>query len=1046
MQILLAVLACYLTLSAVVNLYRHISVKNKPVEDLEIEFKQLDSETGRVKITNNTQHDVYNIAVISSSDDFNIADFMISELKRKESYSQKVIMEPSLEFEEINDNDFEFADLILVIIAVCLVYLLYYSIRHKHKLRAVLVTVYLLTILCLSYLDYMSLHLDKSYLHEQTASLSGVAVYCTYTLTDNTYIDANNNQKPDCIEYADWYKDTDGDGLSDYIELTCTNTNSLSPVSFNTTDLLYDSDADELSNELELSLHSNPLSSDTDMDGLDDYTEYVIGTNLSESDTDKDGLSDYNEMQYQTDPLTYNAEFRLNLSQSDNENSLQFTISAVGNGDSIERFRIKRVTDNFLLSDKMAGYIGSAFDCYWEPEVGLAVDRVYDDRAYAERAYEISSKSLDKSLYRNMYDRFVLRADKDWFMDNSDMHLEVPDKWSWLPWAESDIRLGSQSALDEYFKVTDYLFSEPVTITFEFDNRLLKHEGFEPCIYYYDDKTQQLSELETSVSGNRASAVVNHFSTYLLLDKSKLDISSLGACVRDSTVGLDKQVVVLLDNSSSMSVNEEVNFRVNILDRYFGGLNERETVSVYKFTKMLDKLSEFTSDYNSLLQIISSLELDDGKQKDSGTYYLSALYHALDVFNVADSLDKRILLFTDGRETKYDYKETITLKDIISKADKLGVSIDIIGLGKSIKEADLKQLAYDTGGLYIRLRELLSETEIEDVSEHLVNTIIDRDYDSNQDGLSDYYTDLILSKQLLTGTGISFDLLDIDLEDKDWDKDGVLNGEELKVITDNDRAYLYAYSNPLLQDSDFDGIDDKKDTAPLSKGLMGGIVGNLIVVSSVKSNTTGHSYLAYESLVNDTLDISDYLYAKHSNTVSRKKEYGLSSGDILTLGNFAHIEPNAIVVAYNILTDVYVFGGITCNCELYYPDKYMCSDDTSSYEMYITGESLDKLFKYLDSHNYYNVYTNNCATIAAGGWRASLDNTSSRQIVFNASVTAHPSLFRLFNPISLRHILGYKDSGVIKHIDLPIVLRKSIGDRQEGLASLSDYAKKWNTD
>ena len=66
--------------------------------------------------------------------------------------------------------------------------------------------------------------------------------------------------------------------------------------------------------------------------------------------------------------------------------------------------------------------------------------------------------------------------------------------------------------------------------------------------------------------------------------------------------------------------------------------------------------------------------------------------------------------------------------------------------------------------------------------------------------------------------------------------------------------------------------------------------------------------------------------------------------------------------------------------------------------------------------------------------------------MFNASVTAHPSLFRLFNPISLRHILGYKDSGVIKHIDLPIVLRKSIGDRQEGLASLSDYAKKWNTD
>ncbi len=90
--------------------------------------------------------------------------------------------------------------------------------------------------------------------------------------------------------------DTDGDGLTDYEEVTKTHTDPLKA----------DSDGDGLSDGDEImKYHTDPLKTDTDGDGLTDAAEVTqYKTDPLKTDTDGDGLSDGDEvLKYKTDPL-----------------------------------------------------------------------------------------------------------------------------------------------------------------------------------------------------------------------------------------------------------------------------------------------------------------------------------------------------------------------------------------------------------------------------------------------------------------------------------------------------------------------------------------------------------------------------------------------------------------------------------------------------------------------------------------------------------------------------------------------------------------------
>ncbi|MFC1858378.1 hypothetical protein ACFL9U_10220, partial [Thermodesulfobacteriota bacterium] len=109
--------------------------------------------------------------------------------------------------------------------------------------------------------------------------------------------------------------DTDGDGLSDMIEMegrgdyqdTDSDDDNLSDLDekgLNTDPFKWSTDGDTMSDGEEVAWGTNPLIPDMDGDELDDGEEFDYNTDPRNSDTDGDGLSDADEIwSYSTDPV-----------------------------------------------------------------------------------------------------------------------------------------------------------------------------------------------------------------------------------------------------------------------------------------------------------------------------------------------------------------------------------------------------------------------------------------------------------------------------------------------------------------------------------------------------------------------------------------------------------------------------------------------------------------------------------------------------------------------------------------------------------------------
>ncbi len=193
-----------------------------------------------------------------------------------------------------------------------------------------------------------------------------------------------------------------------------------------------------------------------------------------------------------------------------------------------------------------------------------------------------------------------------------------------------------------------------------------------------------------------------------------------------------------------------------------------------------------------------------------------------------------------------------------------------------------------------------------------------------------------------------------------WDQNVHVN--VLPVLTD-----------PSNADTDGDGIIDPIDTAPLVKGLAGGVVGRLYIVSS-----NGHSYLAYESFINDRINVSDFNETFKNNEgtfiYNNAPYYDLQAKKFITISLFANND--SFTVFRNSIIDIILNddpiteGGIKINQELYIY-FYNQSDNqqpNKSINQLITLNDFNKLFASFKFHNYYSLWTHNCTRFAAISW------------------------------------------------------------------------------
>lgn len=526
---------------------------------------------------------------------------------------------------------------------------------------------------------------------------------------------------------------------------------------------------------------------DTDNDGIYDYIEKVIGSDLTNTDTDSDGLSDYDEfLLTNSDPTMYNS---LNEALSDSEADCDE--DGVSNKAEIEN------STNPLLDDSDGDELNDG------KEAGLGTDPLNADTD--------GDGANDGWEAENGYDPLVFNELFEITKSSEGENISVS--------VETSLGGGQIESL-EISEVTESPFLNETTpgyigsafdfsvngdigeaiISFTFDEALLG-DDFIPAVYYFNEDTQLLEELETTIDGNTARAKTTHFSQYILLNKPEFEESEVkvsGTLERFST-----DIVFVIDNSGSMANNDPSCLRKLLTKEFITNLSEGDKASIIRFNSSYTLLCNLTDNKDELLSAADKITSGYGNTNGS-----NAINRALTVLNYSEATNKAIIFLTDGKDTSQSY----SYADLMNKAADNEIRIYTIALGNA-DEVLLNGLAGGTGGKFYSAA---SSVDLSDIYESIQDDTIDRSLDSNNDGISDYYTKLICESKLRLGTGTEVFPVDLPYEkinadtDGDYDDDGLKNGDEITVEINETtgKVYIKMTSYPLLDDSDGDGLLD----------------------------------------------------------------------------------------------------------------------------------------------------------------------------------------------------------------------------------------------
>ena len=551
--------------------------------------------------------------------------------------------------------------------------------------------------------------------------------------------------------------DNDGDGLLNWQEdVLGTDKNTPDTDDDGLTD--YEEIYFTLGDPLRYSKNADGVSDgkqDYDHDGLDNIQECFYGTDPYRADTDLDGLSDYDEIfVYFSNPI---------LTDSDGDGLLDAQEVVYG----MDLMNPDTLGDGILDGDRT---FSVTVPCD---------DLSEDDRVQVSVMVDLQGKQIDSLLIDKV-------SELDIFLN--------PDIPGYLGNAVDLTMDGAFSA---------------ATLVFEFDKSLLDEPDFVPAIYYWDEDAQLLLELpDQHIDGNKVSVKLMHFSKYILLNKNSFDksmetASELPPDEADSMT-LPMDVVFSIDSTDSMNRSDPSGLRRTATMSFVDKLRGNDHGAVVAFSGTAYLRSELTADITALYNAIDTI-----RNAGATTSNYSGFQMALEQFSISSREAHRyIVILTDGKDTEtHDY--TPLIKDAIAK----NITVFTIGLGKSLNATMLEKIAESTGGKYYHAS---NAVELEGIFENISEDV---QADTDGDGLSDIYERLINNASLKLGNGAPLSGLNgeklswNDPNNKDSDGDGLMDGEEIEVVTVTkangaDWTYIKMISNPLRKDSDGDGYPD----------------------------------------------------------------------------------------------------------------------------------------------------------------------------------------------------------------------------------------------
>lgn len=566
--------------------------------------------------------------------------------------------------------------------------------------------------------------------------------------------------------FAGWYLDDDETDLANQYDFS-------SPVITDTTlyakwiDISQDIDDDQIPDDLEPYFGTDSGMSDTDGDGLTDYEECVIlGTDPTMADSDGNGVTDFDE-DADKDGVSNGEEFALKT------NPVYPDTDFDDLSDGEEVYGTIYVTNPTLKDTDMDGAddaweIGNGFDpTAYNDSFDVTVSASSVNVSASATAVVPGEKAVSLTV-NAILDHPVLTQDMPGYID-------VPFE----------------------FTVNDNLEGAIATISFVLGDGVVRDDNFVPAIYYYNNITQELEELTTKVDGNVVSAEVNHFSTYILLNKTEFDVvweNEIKPPISSedgSASNID--VVFAIDCSGSMDSYSRMTTAKAALHTFIAALGEKDRAALVSFTDSASTLSGLTTDKAVVDALVDSLD----------AYGKTAMY---------TGFEQAIGLLTNSEES-YGYKMIIILSDgkdepsttysgyyaeLVDDASANNIIVYTIGAGTSVSTSILTQVAENTGGAYYAAT---VTSGITDAFEEIQGDTVDLVTDTDKDKIPDYY-----EQRLTTGGGAP---LDLDINNPDCDDDGLLDGEEI-VITESSSGKVYGVikSDPHEANSDMDAYGD----------------------------------------------------------------------------------------------------------------------------------------------------------------------------------------------------------------------------------------------
>lgn len=535
--------------------------------------------------------------------------------------------------------------------------------------------------------------------------------------------------------FIGWYSEKNPENLEDTFSFLTTKIvkdTTLYAVWYRT----IDSDKDGIIDDIEKYLGLDPENTDSDKDGVSDYLEVVVleydplsrdsdanGISDGDEDPDNDGLINRDENDYSTNPT---------LPDTDEDGLTdQEEVKTYGTDP------LNKDTDNDGVSDAKEIELGTdPLTAEQTFAVTAVPEEQINDTVEPSVKIELSGEQVETLKIERRQDQLLFSEDIPGYMGGA------------------------------YNFSVEGTFNDAV-ISFSFDNSRLNEESM-PTIYYFNETNQEFEPIETSISGNTASAVVTHFSTYILIDRTIYDtfFFSLWRDVWDSeTSYTGVQIVLVIDDSGSMDQNDRNNQRLVVAQNLIEKLPEDSQIGIVRFTDDVDVLtSQLITDRNQAKSYLTT----DYFMSSGGTHMYSAINSAFDLFQgTQEDQLKMMVVLSDG-----DSSDRSQHDKTVSTAQENNVRIYTVGLGNSSSYFTnyLQPLAQETTAEFYLAENADQLTEIYDD----INEKIDIETDSDEDGLPDYYEDNLI---LFNGKKLT-----LDKNNPDTDGDGKQDGEEV-VLT-----------------------------------------------------------------------------------------------------------------------------------------------------------------------------------------------------------------------------------------------------------------------